>query len=99
MEIGYVNVFVSDLNRAVEFYKQKPGLVLEYSDHKYGYASFFAAPVRLGLAVAGDDQQELIGRHTGVGLAVTDLNLEDVDLEILEEIIVASWDHVKSKMK
>jgi predicted enzyme related to lactoylglutathione lyase len=76
MVIGYVNVFVSNLPRAVEFYESRLGLALEHSDEGHGYASFQAGPVRLGLAVAGADQSDLVGRHTGVGFAVADLEAD-----------------------
>jgi len=80
MQIAYVNVFVSDLERATEFYGTTLGLKLEHASPEHGYASFAAGPVRLGLARAGADQQELIGRHTGVGLAVSDLEAEHARL-------------------
>jgi predicted enzyme related to lactoylglutathione lyase len=73
MNIAYVNVFVSDLARALEFYQGQLGLALEHAAPEHGYASLAAGPVRLGLAVAGADQQDLVGRHTGIGLAVADL--------------------------
>lgn len=73
MEIAYVNIFVTDLDRAVEFYQDKLGLTLECSSPEHGYASLSAGPVRLGLAVPGPDQADLVGRHTGVGLNVEDL--------------------------
>ena len=73
MEIAYVNVFVTNLERAVGFYQQMLGLELEFADSEHGYASFTVGPVRLGLAVVGADQDELVGRHTGVGLATTSL--------------------------
>jgi predicted enzyme related to lactoylglutathione lyase len=76
MEIGYVNVFVSDLDRAVEFYQNALGFELNFADSDHGYASFKAGPISLGLAIAGEDQQGLIGRHTGVGVAVDDLKAE-----------------------
>lgn len=73
MEVSYVNIFVTDLNQAVHFYQEKLGLTLEFSSPEHGYASFTAGPVRLGLAVPGPDQAHLIGRHTGIGLNVDDL--------------------------
>jgi predicted enzyme related to lactoylglutathione lyase len=36
--------------------------------------------VRLGLALPGPDQRDLIGRHTGIGLAVSDLKAEHLRL-------------------
>ena len=71
---------VSELGRAIEFYEAKIGLKLQYSSPEHGYASFAAGSVRLGIAVPGTDQRELIGRHTGVGLAVSDLEAEHVRL-------------------
>lgn len=76
MQIAYVNIFVSDLARAVEFYGSALGLKLEHEAPEHGYASLSAGPVRLGLALPGPDQPELVGRHTGVGLAVDDLKAE-----------------------
>jgi predicted enzyme related to lactoylglutathione lyase len=76
MQIGYVNVFVSDLAQATKFYRDKLGLQLQYSSAEHGYASFSAGSVRLGVAVPGPDHAELVGRHTGVGLAVADLEAE-----------------------
>jgi predicted enzyme related to lactoylglutathione lyase len=83
MQIGYVNIFVSDLDRAVAFYGTKLGFELKFQDSDHGYASFAAGPVALGLAVAGDDQHELLGRHTGVGVAVEDLEAEHARLVAL----------------
>ena len=80
MQIAYVNVFVSDLERAIEFYGTTLGLELEHASPEHGYASLAAGPVRLGLAVAGADQRDLVGRHTGVGLAVSDLVAEHARL-------------------
>ena len=84
MEISYVNVFVSELEAAIGFYRDKLGLELEHSDPEHGYASFSAGAVRLGLAVAGEEQRDLIGRHTGVGFAIADLEEEHARLVELE---------------
>jgi predicted enzyme related to lactoylglutathione lyase len=76
VQIAYVNLFVSDLGKAIDFYETKLGFALQHSDAEHGYASFAAGAVTLGAAVAGDDQQALVGRHTGIGLAVDDLESE-----------------------
>lgn len=76
MKLSYVNVFVSELDQAIEFYQDKLGLELEFSSAEHGYASFNAGSVRLGIAVSGPDHGDLVGRHTGVGLAVADLAAE-----------------------
>jgi len=83
MQIAYVNVFVKDIEKAVAFYESILGLTSKFSDPEHGYASIDAGPVQLGLAVAGPDQAELVGRHTGVGLAVEDLKAEHARLTAL----------------
>jgi predicted enzyme related to lactoylglutathione lyase len=80
MEIAYVNVFVSDLKQAMEFYGSQLGLPLEHAAEEHGYASFRAGSVHLGVAVAGPEQAGLVGRHTGVGFAVDDLEAEHARL-------------------
>jgi len=76
MQIAYVNVFVGDLVRAIEFYERKLGFKLQVSSPEHGYASFTVGGLRFGIAVPGPEQHELVGRHTGVGLAVSDLEAE-----------------------
>ncbi|MDE0905760.1 MAG: VOC family protein [Planctomycetota bacterium] len=76
MQIAYVNVHVSDLGRAVAFYRDVLGLSLGFADEDHGYASFVAGSISLGLAVVGQDQSELLGVHTGVGFSVEDLEAE-----------------------
>jgi predicted enzyme related to lactoylglutathione lyase len=80
LRIAYVNIFVTDLERAVAFYQSALGLELERADVSHGYASLSAGGVPLGLAVAGEDQSELVGRLSGVGLAVDDLEAEHARL-------------------
>ena len=76
MHIAYVNVFVSDLVRAVGFYVTVLGLDIQYQSPEHGYASLTSRGLRVGLAVPGPDQQDLVGRHTGLGFAVADLASE-----------------------
>ena len=73
MRISYVNVFVKDLGVATTFYRDKLGLPLEFSAAEHGYAAFAGGGIRLGLAVPGPEHVELVGRHTGIGLEVADL--------------------------
>lgn len=73
MQIAYVNVFVNDHQRAVAFYRDTLGLPLLHASPEFGFAAFQAGGVRLGVAVAGADKQELVGRHSGVGFEVPDL--------------------------
>jgi predicted enzyme related to lactoylglutathione lyase len=80
MHIAYVNVFVGDLTRALDFYVAVLGLDLQYSSPEHGYACLASGGVRFGLAVPGPDQRDLVGRHTGIGFAVSDLASEHIRL-------------------
>jgi predicted enzyme related to lactoylglutathione lyase len=75
-----VNIFVADLERAIAFYRDTLGLVLQFSSPEHGYASFATGAVRLGVALPGTDDADLVGRHTGVGLEVADLEAEHARL-------------------
>lgn len=83
MQISYVNVFVTDLERAITFFRDQLGLDLQFSSPEHGYASFSAGSVRLGIALPGTDHADLVGRHTGVGLGVADLEAEHRRLSAL----------------
>lgn len=75
--IWYANVFVTDLERAVRFYRDTLGLPLQFADEKFGYASFAPEGIRLGLAVvdpSASNASSLVGRHTGIGFGVPDLD-------------------------
>jgi len=75
-KLWYVNVFVTDLDRAIDFYGSILGLKLRHADREHGYASFHAGHVSLGLASvvsSSADSTTLVGRHAAVGLGVPDL--------------------------
>ncbi len=74
MEIGtgYVNVFVSNFEKSMDFYRATLGLPLIFSDDEFRYASFATPGAQL--AIVETDQPELVGRHTGIGLTVNDLD-------------------------
>ena len=71
MRLGFINVFVSDLEAAIEFYTQVFGLTLIDAEVDHGYARFQSSPLPLSLEVTND--QSRLGRHTGIGLMVNDL--------------------------
>ena len=71
MRLGFINVFVSDLEAAIEFYTQVFGLTLIDAEVDHGYARFHSSPLPLSLEVTSD--QSRLGRHTGIGLMVNDL--------------------------
>ncbi len=76
LRVWYANVFVSDLERAIRFYRDVLGLALQQASPAHGYASFDAGPIRLGLARTeggSADGSAILGRHTGLGFGVADL--------------------------
>jgi catechol 2,3-dioxygenase-like lactoylglutathione lyase family enzyme len=76
-QLWYVNVFVSDLQRAVALFRDTLGLPLQFADEKSGYASFAPQGVRMGVArveAGSPEAQTMIGRHTGIGFGVPDLD-------------------------
>lgn len=72
MKIGYANIFVSSIPEAISFYRDVLGLKLDHADESHGYASFNAGAISFG--VAQTDDTDLVGRHTGLGFIVDDIN-------------------------
>src|SRR5579864_8718231 len=75
--LWYVNVFVTDLKRAVDFYQHTLGLPLEFQEEQFGYASFAPEGIRFGIARVDPKAPEssgMVGRHTGIGFGVPDLD-------------------------
>jgi predicted enzyme related to lactoylglutathione lyase len=70
--IGYVNVFVTDFERAVRFYRDQIGLEVNSEDADFGYASFATRGASFAIAAVSpdSDQADLAGRHTGIGWIV-----------------------------
>lgn len=84
LKLAYVNLYVSDLARSVDFFANTLGLAVQYSDEGFGYASFDGGPVRIGLAqvdVADASQRANVGRMTGLGFGVRDLRAAHAELE------------------
>ncbi len=72
LSLGYVNVFVKDFDAAVAFYRDTLGFAPGNVDAGFGYASFEVGPV--SFAIAKTDDTKLVGRHTGVGFIVDDID-------------------------
>lgn len=72
LSIGYVNIFVSDFGASLTFYRDVLGLTPNRIDEDWGYGSFQAGPISFAIAKA--NEPELLGRHTGVGFVVDDLD-------------------------
>ena len=67
-----VAIFVHDLERAVEFYRDRLALPLT-KQGSFG-AEFFSGPTHIGVHPAGHpDARAMVGRHTGITLFVPDL--------------------------
>ena len=77
VHVGYANIYLSDLGRAVDFYHGVLGLPLLFRDDRFSYARLDAGPISLGVARVAPDAEnfrELVGRQTGIGFAVPDID-------------------------
>ena len=73
MRLGFINVFVSDLEAVIEFYTKVFGLTLIDAELDHGYARFQSSPLPLPLSLEVTSDPSRLGRHTGIGLIVNDL--------------------------
>ena len=83
MKIHYVNLYVSDLQRSLAFFRDTLDIPVQYADESFGYASLDTGAIRMGLAQidAGDpNQRDLVGRQTGIGFAVRNLGAAHTSL-------------------
>ena len=72
--LWYVNVFVSDFDRSVAFYRDVIGFDVVIEDANFGYASFATEGAGFAIAKAQPEQSALTGRHTGIGWGVPDVD-------------------------
>ncbi|MCZ6458284.1 MAG: VOC family protein [Gammaproteobacteria bacterium] len=74
--IWYVNVYVSDFNKSLEFYRDKMGLSVVVEDANFGYASFDTQGAGFAIAAVQPDseQSSLVGRQTGIGWGVENVD-------------------------
>jgi catechol 2,3-dioxygenase-like lactoylglutathione lyase family enzyme len=78
MKIGFVIVFVSDFDKSFDFYTNKLGMPLDYTD-KNGWAQFHAGE-DISLAIEQCDPNrvelgsKLVGRLAGVTLIVDNID-------------------------
>jgi predicted enzyme related to lactoylglutathione lyase len=76
LRVGSINIGVTDLDRAVGFYRDVLGLRLQFSEPKHNYARFDVGGVNFGVIahdVSNPEAAAFTGRHTGLHLAVEDL--------------------------
>ena len=84
LRLSYVNVTVSDVDRAVVFFRDTVGLRLNFADAAFGYASF--ANAGASFAVVQAPEGEEVGRHTGIGFTVE--NLDAAHASLVEKEVV-----------
>lgn len=90
-----IAIFVTDIGRAVEFYRDKLGLPM--TKHGSFGAEFLDGETHLGVHPAvHPEARSLVGRHTGITLFVPDLlhycgMLHDRGVRFLTEPTQQSW--------
>ena len=78
-QLWYVNVFSGNFDASVSFYRDVLGLPLRFQDQEHGYAAFDTGRVGFSVALVSpdaDNYASLVGRFTGIGLSVDDLDSE-----------------------
>lgn len=79
MKLSALRLYVHRLDRATEFYGQRLGLPLKVDAHALGWCVFALGDIDLVVEAvppdAPEDEQALVGRHTGISLAVDDIRL------------------------
>ena len=91
LRLSYVNVEVSNLDRSVAFFRDAVGLPLKFADGQFGYASFETPGA--GFALAQSPEGSVVGRHTGIGFMVEDLDAAH------EELVAAGVDFTRPPTK
>lgn len=82
--IGYINIHVSDVERAVAFYRDVLGFQLESSDPAFSYARFNVDGFHFAVAGGGTPKSEdapILERLTGVGIVVPDVDAAFADMK------------------
>ncbi len=77
MNLKTARIFVRDLDQAKQFYTESLGFVVVATSAEYGYCVFKTGGAQLiGESVSGDaprEEQELVGRFTGLSFTVADV--------------------------
>jgi len=108
MKLTTARLFVSDLEASRHFYTASLGLPLIADSTRFGYCVVAAGPVSLVLEhVAPDapaDDQELVGRFTGLSFAVDDIAATHRELAgrgvvFTEEPVRQAWGGIVATFK
>lgn len=79
--IGYVIVGVTDLEKAIAFYRDVIGFELLHAEPHFHFASFRVGDMQFSLAGgAGGDTHGTGDRNTGIGFQVTDVDAAYAEL-------------------
>ncbi len=73
MQVAYIRIFVSDLDRALDFYGHTLGLAISHRDNDFGWAQLVTKGATLALEqlpADADDFKQLIGRYLGVTVTI-----------------------------
>lgn len=81
--IGYVIVGVTDLDRAIEFYRDSLGFEFVHAAPEFHFAEFRVGDRRFSLAGGGGggDGSHKVGGNTGIGFVVADVDAAYRELE------------------
>jgi len=77
LSVNSINIGVTDVTRAVAFWRDAVGLRFQFADERHGYARFDLGGSSLGLMA---EHAEFTGRHTGIGLRVDDVETAYAEL-------------------
>ncbi len=108
LKINTIRIFISDLEKALEFYQKILKLNVISKDLNSGWAQIEAAPaVYLGLEVLSQNEDEftkLVGRFTGVSFGVDDIHtsyqqLSRLGVDFLGPPQTQSWGGILAHFK
>jgi lactoylglutathione lyase len=80
-KVGYVIVGVTDLERAIAFYRDALGFEFVHAAPEFHFAEFTVGGMRFSLAGGnGGDGSHKVGGNTGIGLTVDDVDAAHKEL-------------------
>lgn len=106
MRIGFVKIYVTDLTRSLQYYTQKLGMKIDYTDEKH-WAQFKSGE-DVSLAIEKCDPNysmfgsKMVGRYAGVTLMVDDIQQTYEQLtnkEVLGKPEKQSWGGTLAHLK
>lgn len=84
MKLGSVRIFVRDMGQAKSFYADRLGLAVEIFNEEHGFCMFDTGSTKLIVELVGSDadadDQQLVGRLTGLCFPVEDIKSKHLQL-------------------